>query len=262
LSNGAEASIFEVIEGSLPTDTLHFDLVEKIGIAAGELNLKISNLEITHNEISKCNTLPYYDLWKVHSKIYDPKNFYNTVNSNLFDDNEDFPSLRKDTNYLINEIQTLMERVQNYLERKEDFPHQLIHGDLHHENILCVIDDSNKGKVTAILDFEFIAWDLRAMELAICLSKFASEPDPLNCFEAFIKGYAKNALLNPKELNVMVDLILLRIISNFVYFVGRFLGKEEPLNLCLNKVGVYARRVKWLKENSDKINQILLTYFN
>jgi len=190
----------------------------------------------------------------------EPENFYNTVNLELFNNSDSFPNLREDVNYLITEIADVMEKIKNYLNKKEDFPHQLIHGDLHHENILCLIDEKNGNSVSAILDFEFVSWDLRAMELAICLSKFASEAEPLNFFEAFIKGFFVNAELNEFEINAVVDLIILRIVSNFVYFVGRYLGKEETLELCLNKVRVYANRVRWLKENYDKIIEILSNY--
>jgi hypothetical protein len=43
---------------------------------------------------------------------------------------------------------------------------QLIHGDLHYDNVM-VVDDA----VSGLLDFEFCAYDWRAMELAVALSK-------------------------------------------------------------------------------------------
>ena len=42
------------------------------------------------------------------------------------------------------------------------FPKQLIHGDLHYDNVLVEAD-----KVSGLLDFEFCAYDWRAMELAV-----------------------------------------------------------------------------------------------
>ena len=53
-------------------------------------------------------------------------------------------------------------------------PMQLIHGDLHYDNVLC-----DEDSLRAILDFEFCAMDYRAMELAICLSKYVGEADPM-----------------------------------------------------------------------------------
>lgn len=271
LSNGTEAVVFEMIPGSLPTDALTFDLVHKIGLACGELNNKISQIKITQDELNLCTTLPYYDLWSVHNQIGNSENFYNAINSSLFDNSKDFPELRSEANYLVEEIQNLQLKLNDYLALSEsDLPKQLIHGDLHHENILCLKGDKNdsladndysSAYVTGILDFEFIAWDLRVMELAICLSKFASEKEPLKCFKYFIKGYAQSAGLNQIEINSLVDFIILRNVSNFVYFIGRYLGKEEPLDLCLKKTGIYAKRIKWLKINKDEIDRMTRKYF-
>jgi Ser/Thr protein kinase RdoA (MazF antagonist) len=43
--------------------------------------------------------------------------------------------------------------------------------------------------VTGVLDFEFCAVDWRAMDLAICLSKYAEEKEALNYFEEFLNGF-------------------------------------------------------------------------
>ena len=75
-------------------------------------------------------------------------------------------------------------------------PEQLIHGDMHYDNILV---DKTAGKVTGILDFEFVMYDWRAMELAICLSKYAGEEGALRYFEDFISGYSKTAPMTEKE---------------------------------------------------------------
>ena len=57
----------------------------------------------------------------------------------------------------------------------------MIHGDMHYDNVLVY-----EGKVSGLLDFEFCAWDFRAMELAICLSKYASESDANDLLVSFI----------------------------------------------------------------------------
>lgn len=49
------------------------------------------------------------------------------------------------------------------------FPIQLIHGDVHTDNILMKGD-----QVMGILDFQFVAEDWRAMEFAISLSKYVN----------------------------------------------------------------------------------------
>ena len=57
----------------------------------------------------------------------------------------------------------------------------MIHGDMHYDNVLVY-----EEKVSGLLDFEFCAWDFRAMELAICLSKYASESDANDLLFSFI----------------------------------------------------------------------------
>jgi hypothetical protein len=38
-------------------------------------------------------------------------------------------------------------------------------------------------------------------------------------------------------------LIVLRIVSNFVYFVGRVIAKEESIDFCKDKIVVYHKRI-------------------
>ena len=52
------------------------------------------------------------------------------------------------------------------------------------------------------------------MELAVCLSKYSGEPEPLGYFEEFVKGYAQTAYLTPDEIDAVPDLMVLRILSN------------------------------------------------
>jgi Ser/Thr protein kinase RdoA (MazF antagonist) len=62
LSNGAEASLFELIPGVLPKLTR----VREIGRASGELNSAMADVKITNQA---CPTPPYYELFKVHHAV-------------------------------------------------------------------------------------------------------------------------------------------------------------------------------------------------
>lgn len=50
-----------------------------------------------------------------------------------------------------------------------------------------VVDDT----VSGFLDFEFCAYDWRAMELAVALSKYVGEAEPLPLIEEFVEGYCQ-----------------------------------------------------------------------
>ena len=109
------------------------------------------------------------------------------------------------------------------------------------------------GKVTGVLDFEFCAMDWRAMDLAITLSKYASEQNPLNYFQQVITGYSTQVQLTKEEVNAITDLIVLRILSNIVYFVGRAITKEDNFGTLTSRLPAYMKRIDWLRSNKQNI---------
>ena len=109
------------------------------------------------------------------------------------------------------------------------------------------------GKVTGVLDFEFCAMDWRAMDLAITLSKYASEQNPLNYFQQVITGYSTQVQLTKEEVNAITDLIVLRILSNIVYFVGRAFTKEDNFGTLTSRLPAYMKRIDWLRSNKQNI---------
>lgn len=66
---------------------------------------------------------------------------------------------------LLNELERLESRI---IELDGTLPTQLIHADLHFDNVLT---DPDTGVVTGLLDFEFACVDWRAMEPAVSLTK-------------------------------------------------------------------------------------------
>jgi Ser/Thr protein kinase RdoA (MazF antagonist) len=78
--------------------------------------------------------------------------------------------------------------------------------------------------------------DFRAMELAICLSKYVSAEDPLPYLADFIAGYRETMQLTAAEIRAIPDLVTLRVVSNVVYFVGRSLGGEDSITSLTTRV--------------------------
>jgi homoserine kinase type II len=181
LSNGASASIFEVIPGSLPK----LQFTREVGRACGELAIALGDLTqvMTTDMMSQCCNPPYYDLYKVHDAIT-RELFYQQVQL------PEYNCSRESINFLVESIRVLENELSSYHDLA--LPTQLIHGDLHYDNILCSSTnhdgESCAGRVTGVLDFEFCAMDWRPMELAICLSKYISESDPLPYLVDFISG--------------------------------------------------------------------------
>lgn len=233
LSNGADACMCELIPGGLPKLTCAMD----IGRASGELNTAMAAIDIDR---SLCNTAPYWKMWDVHHKVT-RESFEEEMKGPHFDGD-----LRDTADRMLKETLDIVDRCEG---KYQSLPVQLIHADLHYDNVLV-----DEGKVTALLDFEFAAFDWRAMELAICLSKYAGEePDTMLYFVDFISGFAKTGKLTKPEAEAIPDLINLRILSNVVYFVGRHQANEDNISSITTRIQNYEKRVNWVKANSDAI---------
>jgi Ser/Thr protein kinase RdoA (MazF antagonist) len=241
LSNGADACMCELIPGTLPKLTCAKDL----GRAAGELNTALTQVSVDR---SLCNVAPYYDMWGVHHAVTQ-ENFIETMRSNLFDETRDAADRM---------LQETLDIAEKCLGKYQDLPVQLIHGDLHYDNVLI-----DNDKVSALLDFEFASFDWRALELAIGLSKYAGEePDSMPYFDDYIDGYAETGILTRPEAEAIPDLINLRILSNVVYFVGRHLAGEDDISSITTRIENYARRVDWVKNNANVIVQRIVDKIN
>lgn len=111
LSNGAEASMFELIPGTLPKLT-H---VKAIGSALGELTVAMKQIKLPMDS----PTAPYWDLYRVHHAITRDL-FYATVAGAAFND------VRDATNYMVEQLQAVEASIDKY--RAMNLPTCLIHG--------------------------------------------------------------------------------------------------------------------------------------
>jgi Ser/Thr protein kinase RdoA (MazF antagonist) len=237
LSNGSQACMCTLIPGQLPK----LSCARDIGRACGELNTALARLT-PHISPSLCNCAPYADMYKVHHAIT-PENFLETMQSSAFD------HVRKTATRMTQETLDICERCQT--KYKTSLPTQLIHGDLHYDNVLV---DKEQEKVTGLLDFEFCSFDWRALEMAISLSKYAGEePDAMPYFDDFIDGYSETGVLTLEEARAIPDLINLRILSNVVYFCGRAVAGEDDISSLTTRIANYEKRVNWIKEHGDQI---------
>ena len=241
LSSGASACLFKAIRGGLPKLTK----VREIGVCAGELSRAMSKIDQAEMP-SVCPTFPYHDIYKVHRAVT-RELFFEKLKSSAFDQWRVFADeVEKD----LRQVESSIGSYQAIL------PWSFIHGDLHYDNIL--VDDVG---VTGLLDFEFSALDWRAMELAICLSKYCSETEPMGYFEQFVDGFAVNAELSKAEIEAIPILIRLRILSNVVYFVGRALAGEDQISTLTSRIETYCKRLRWLKTNEAEIVGLIMGKF-
>lgn len=231
ISDGSEASVFKLIPGTLPGITC----VAEIGKACGELTKALASIKVDYDP----QTPPYFEIYKVHHAI-NRDIFMREIHSPAFDE------VRTSADRAAAEITKIEQLIAQLLSL--NLPQQLIHGDLHYDNVLV-----QDGKVTGVLDFEFCAWDWRAMDLAISLSKYASEANAMECFAQLIQGYTQFVSLTTTEIEAVTDLVILRILSNVVYFVGRAMAEEDSIGTLTSRIDAYMRRIDWLRAHRQDI---------
>ena len=73
-------------------------------------------------------------------------------------------------------------------------------------------------------------------------------PPLFNFTVAYIQGYASaGGVLTPREMELVPELIILRVLSNVVYFAGRAVSGEDSVLPLSGRADVYAKRCKWLR---------------
>jgi Ser/Thr protein kinase RdoA (MazF antagonist) len=96
------------------------------------------------------------------------------------------------------------------------------------------------------------------MELAVCLSKYADQPsEALEIFRQFIEGFCEEGRLQRREVEILPELIILRILSNVVYFMGRAIAGEDGYESLTSRAGNYYSRIAWITQNRQKIIDLI-----
>jgi homoserine kinase type II len=237
LESGTQCCMCLRIPGVLPKNSDP----KPLGRAAGQLMKAMARIELDLQP----PIAPYFRVYDVHKAIGgDKAKFYDYCKGPQFD------QCRQGIETLCNALRDIDVSVETML--GQHLPQQIIHGDLHYDNVLC---DDITGDVTGLLDFEFCTKDWRAMEVAVCLSKYVGEDDPFPLVDSFIDGYCENGELTELECLGLPDMINLRVLSNCVYFVGRAISGQDSIASLTSRADMYAQRVMWVRENKGRISE-------
>ena len=236
LGDGSISSACHVIPGSLCTADPN--LARSLGQAAGELSNLMSRVRIE----DLCPLPPVHDIYAAHP-LMSKEAFLKAVQRKELD------VARATIDVLVGELRDLEIEVKGLI-NAGSLIKQLIHADLHHENALSTSD----GKISGIIDFEFAAMDWRAQDLAICLSKYVSEPEPLLPIAEFCYGWKAVCPLTAEEIDALPTLIRLRILSNVVFFIGRWMANEAAVETLIGgRAQAYVKRLEWIKAHEADI---------
>jgi homoserine kinase type II len=118
----------------------------------------------------------------------------------------------------------------------------VIHWDFEPSNVLVA-----GGRVTAVLDFEFAAPDLRAIDLARGLHAWTrgtlADGTAWGAVAAFAGGYRTRAALTPAEAGAVAPLLLLSQLAIFVHWADRYRRGLPPAGAPASPVAVWAARL-------------------
>ncbi|SHR61819.1 Homoserine kinase [Mycobacteroides abscessus subsp. abscessus] len=236
--SGSLAGMFQLIDGTNPT-LEDLEQIYSFGQAAGQLTAELAEVSVNQRPVYR----PYYDLDHSH-----PRCSLDQMKDFSLNPPEDFVELAQELFIIYKQLISFQAQVP-FLKR---LPHQLIHGDLNASNILSAGD----GKISAILDFEFVTHDLRVMEVAVALSDFIDdEEDETIIFKkitAFLTGYGSRIKLTEEEIHALPLLIQLRSLDVFIHFLGRFWDGVGSIDTVKKYIRKAARRVSWISKHHEK----------
>lgn len=108
----------------------------------------------------------------------------------------------------------------------ESLPDTLVHADFHRDNVLF-----QRGRLSALLDFDLVHIDARAADIATSIALDCLEPpaytsiDP-DAVQAFVAGYADESSLNEIELRLIVPLVRAQILWLCAFGLSRWAAGE------------------------------------
>nr|WP_279665435.1 phosphotransferase [Ectobacillus ponti] len=242
--DGKLAALFRFIPGGTPALERETEL-HSYGQVVARLTQALAEVNVTEPPAYR----PYYDIWHAHSRCRQPD-----VLSFCMSPPAAFADLKQELHSLARELQ----RLEDHVPQLKQLPHQLVHGDLNASNMLACQD----GSISAILDFEFVTYDIRVMEPAVCLADFirpgAADEEIWRRIPAFAKGYKSALHLAKEEAEVLPVLILLRSLDVFLHFLGRYWDGKNEAERVRNQIVQAAWRAEWLQGNGNRIVEAVL----
>lgn len=135
-------------------------------------------------------------------------------------------------------------------------PQQIVHEDYAPDNILM-----DGTRVTGVLDFEFCARDVRAMDLTVALSwwpvaQFGTGGEwPI--LAAVAQGYARHITLTAAEIGAIPTLFRLRAYTSLIHRLGRQRQGLSPMEAVVARAEAAIEREEWLGANGERLVEAL-----
>lgn len=215
LSGGKLVALFQYIEGERPT-LEYEEHVAGLAAAAAKLSKGLLGLKIETEPAYS----PYYELATNYAPLTDER-----IN-NICACSGALAQIKHELQRLQQE-RVLLESICPDI---ATLPKQWIHGDINCSNALV-----NGRQVVAILDFEFVTKDVRAMELAVLLAELikptTSKLD--HKLKLMKSAFFDELALLDQELQLLDQLVMLRIIDVAMHFIDRYEAGLDDENIVI-----------------------------
>ncbi|UJF35426.1 phosphotransferase [Paenibacillus hexagrammi] len=217
--------------------------LEQVGLAVGQISAALRDLPSRLQPVYR----PYYEIDQIHPRC---------TPEVIFDFFQNPPSNFQTWRPQLSEIEKRFRAFFDQIPKLQQLPHQLVHGDINASNMLV----KDGGAIAAILDFEFVTWDLKVMELAVCVSDLidpsAAEGEMWGRIEALFKGYRQAADLSEDEVRLLPLLIELRRLDVFVHFLGRYLDGVDQEDVLAGTIMSTVEKTRWLEQYGERVVNI------
>lgn len=245
--SGRYACLFEYIEGA-STGEHPVILPKVLGEATGELSLALSQIKLERLPVYP----PYYELKQAYPLC---------TNETLLSLCYNPPAPLRDVQHSLVELYEAYQRIIVQLDNLRNLPHQLVHGDLNHSNLL-----SEQGQVKAWLDFEFCTRDVRVMEIAVLLADLLGDGESADSgkenIEQFCLGFHQYVQLEEKEIKVIPLLMLLRKVDVFLHFSSRYLEKIDSPSVLNQQARLLCQDLQQLRRSEIWLTSLLMKALN
>jgi homoserine kinase type II len=135
-------------------------------------------------------------------------------------------------------------------------PKQLSHEDYGPSNVLM-----EGNRVTGVLDFEFCAQDVRAMDLTVALSWWPAATfgtgDEWPILLAFTQGFARRVSLSAEEVATIPTLYQLRAYTSLIHRLGRCRQGLSSLQAVVERAQGALEREAWLATHEARLLDLL-----
>ncbi|MFM9327865.1 phosphotransferase [Paenibacillus mesotrionivorans] len=251
LENGKLAAMFRYLDGAAPDFGLPAQ-AEAFGRAAGQLSGALEQVEQQEAGLDLPAYPPYYALAAAHPScpLYEVLRF-------CWEPSDEFAGCMEALDVLGRQL----EKVIPVLDKLALLPHQLIHGDLNASNALV----TPSGEIAALLDFEFVTRDLKAMEPSVCLwgllpeagADEQAEARAWVSLEAFWRGFIEVRPLSAAECRVIPELMQLRSLDVFLHFLGRYRDGVDDASMLLRQIPDTAARLGQVEKHGERLLVLL-----